>query len=240
MNTKTFQFNIKDVSEEGIIEGYASTFGGQPDSYGDVIQEGAFQATIEKGGANGRGLPLLWQHNPAEPLGKFTQMFENDKGLQVRAELALEVQKAREAHALAKKGIINAFSIGWDFARDSKGNIAEGAYEMIQGKKNIRLLKQVELWEVSLVTFPANNNATIGQVKDIFSEAKTERQLERSLKSIGISERGSKYIISMLDKKKFSWDGMTLDNELLGALGDTFRKPNDLENELLKLVSGLK
>ena len=239
METKNFQFEIKGVSDDGIIEGYASTFGGKADSYGDIISEGAFRETLAKGGRNGNGVPLLWQHNFGEPLGKFVEMTENKKGLKVVAELAMEVQRAKEAHALAKKSVINSFSIGWDFIRDNEGKSVDGAYEINERTGN-RHLKRVELWEVSLVTFPANVSASINKVKSIFRPGVSVREIEAGLHASGLSIKAAKFIISMMDKDKLSREGAALENSLLNIVEGALKRPNQLEEEFLKIAKTLK
>ena len=196
-NVKLFDvpFDIKEVTDDGIIEGFGAAFGGPPDSYGDIILEGAFKETIAKGGRNGTGFPMLWQHNYNEPIGIWTELIEKSKGLKVRGEVIKEVQKGKEAHALAKKKVITGLSIGWDYLRDIDGKVAEGAVEW-DDDRNIRFLKRLELWEISPVTFPANTRAQITKVKQIIDTTNIT-DLEKVLCDSGLSKKDAQHIISI-------------------------------------------
>lgn len=189
-------FEVKEVTEEGRIEGYGSTFGGKPDSYRDIVVKGAFKETIERGGRNGTGIPMLWQHNFNEPIGLWDTLAENSKGLKAGGNLVMEVQRAREAHALAKAKVITGLSMGWDFLRDKSGVVEKDAVEFDDNKK-IRYLKKVELWEISPVTFPANINANITNVKCLIEQAENERELEHALREVGISKTAAEYLVSI-------------------------------------------
>lgn len=150
MEYKVVQFETKDVDEEtGIFEGYAATFSNVPDSYGDIIDKGAFKKTLKEGGAR---IKILWNHLVNEPIGKPIEMYEDEKGLYIKGKLTLGVQRAKEVLALMKDGVINEMSIGYD-------TITE-AWE-----KQIRHLKEVRLWDTSPVTFAANPEAVITGVK---------------------------------------------------------------------------
>lgn len=185
----SFEIDTKEVDEEsGTFKGYGSTFGGKPDSYGDIIVEGAFSETLQKGGRNGNGVfPLLWQHDPDNPIGKWTQLAENKKGLLSVGKLTKGVQKADEALLLLKDGAINGLSIGYTIPKDG----AE-----IDEKTRTRYIKKIDLWEISLVTFPANTRAQVTAVKKII-EAENERELEKALRDEGLSVNLSKTLVSM-------------------------------------------
>lgn len=148
---KTLQFEIKAVDEEtGIFSGYAATFAKVPDSYGDIIDRGAFVKTLKE---MGRRIKILWQHNVMEPIGKPSEMTEDDKGLLVKGKLSLGVQRAREVLSLMKDGVITEMSIGYDTVKQ----------ETIEG---IRHLKELKLYDISPVTFAANPDAQIMAVKE--------------------------------------------------------------------------
>lgn len=184
-----FEVKAEDVNSDGTFKGYGSTFGGKPDSYGDVVARGAFLETISKGGRNGFGIAMLWQHNYDMIPGVWTSLMENSKGLKVEGKLALETQLGHDAHALMKMDppAIKGLSIGYtvdkaDVERDPK--------------TEIRTLKRIELWEISLVTFPANTRAQVTGVKN-FECAKTAREFEAALRDAGLSVREAKYITSL-------------------------------------------
>ena len=129
---------LKDGAE---IAGYASLFGAE-DHGGDVVQEGAYGRSLAQLARAGRSVKMLWQHDPSRPIGIWDQVVEDERGLFVKGRLLLEVQAAREAHVLLQAGAIDGLSIGYRTLRAEK---AAGGR---------RLLHEIELWEVSLVTFP--------------------------------------------------------------------------------------
>ena len=168
-------FEIKEVNEDGSFVGYGSTFGGKPDSYGDIVESGAFADTITKGGRNRTGIALLWQHNPDQPVGVWTSLVEDKKGLKAEGLLAMKTQKGAEAYELMKMKAVGGLSIGYSSMVEEYDKVAK-----------VRRIKQAELWEISIVTFPANINARITVVKSIES-ASTPRELEAALREAGLS-----------------------------------------------------
>ena len=129
------------VTEGQVVEGYASLFG-QRDQGGDTVQAGAYGASLKALAAQGRRVKMLWQHDPGQPIGVWEEVREDAKGLYVKGRILTEVERGREAAALLSAGAIDGLSIGYRTLRaerDAKGQ---------------RLLAEVELWEVSLVTFP--------------------------------------------------------------------------------------
>ena len=136
---------LKDETE---IAGYASIFGAA-DHGGDVVQPGAYGASLASLAKAGRGVKMLWQHDPSRPIGVWDEVREDKRGLFVRGRLLPDVQAGREALVLLKAGAIDGLSIGYRTVRSEK---AAG------GK---RLLHEIELWEVSLVTFPMLSDARV-------------------------------------------------------------------------------
>ena len=155
-------FEIKDTAPNGTFQGYASTFGGDPDSHGHVIVEGAFKKTLAKGGRNRTGIAMLFAHDVHSPIGRWTELHEDSKGLWVEGRLSMGTNKGREVFELLRDGALQHMSIGFDFPRDEQGNIKAGAIEQANG---VTYLKELELWEISLVTFPANIGAVVTRVK---------------------------------------------------------------------------
>ena len=142
LETKDLAFEqVATVAEDGRIEGYASLFG-VPDQGGDVVEAGAFARSLERLRAAGRAVKLLWQHDPAEPMGVWDLVSEDSKGLRVRGRLLTETRRGREALALLRAGAMDGLSIGYRAIRSARG---EGGG---------RVLTEIDLWEVSLVTFP--------------------------------------------------------------------------------------
>lgn len=132
-----------------VIEGYASYFG-QRDKGGDIVQPGAYGACLKALAARGGSVKMLWQHDPAQPIGVWEDVREDDKGLYVKGRLLSDVAKGREAMALIGAGAIDGLSIGYRTIRAQKNENGQ------------RLLSELELWEVSLVTFPMLCNARVG------------------------------------------------------------------------------
>lgn len=141
------------TDEAGLLSGYASVFGGEPDSYGDVIVRGAFAASLAEHKTAGTAPLLLWQHDPSEPIGVWLELREDATGLAVSGRLILETRRGQEAYALLKAGALNGLSIGFR-TRDSERRAGGG-----------RNLKNLELIEISLVSIPAATRARVTSVK---------------------------------------------------------------------------
>ncbi|MEM1428771.1 MAG: HK97 family phage prohead protease [Pseudomonadota bacterium] len=131
------------------IEGYASLYGLE-DRGGDVVQPGAYSASLARLAADGRKVKMLWQHDPAIPIGVWDEVREDARGLLVKGRLLREVAQGREAATLVEAGAIDGLSIGYRTKRAER----DGA-----GR---RMLHELELWEVSLVTFPMLAEARVG------------------------------------------------------------------------------
>ena len=138
------------LTDEAVIEGYASLFG-VADQGGDLVLPGAFAASLKKLAAKGDKVRMLWQHDPTRPIGVWDEVHEDRKGLWVKGRLLPDVAQAREAAALITAGAIDGLSIGYRTIRADR-----------DGKLR-RQLVEVDLWEVSLVTFPMLPEAKIGQ-----------------------------------------------------------------------------
>lgn len=167
-------FEVKELdSATGEFEGYASVFGVK-DWYRDVVMPGAFKESLAEHKKNGTMPKLLWQHDSHSPIGIFTDMYEDEKGLYAKGKLLLDVTLGREAYTLLKHKAVDAMSIGYSTRR----------YEIVEDETDdmdgVRKLLQVDLWETSLVTFPANESALITNVKGEES-LPTEREFERWL-----------------------------------------------------------
>lgn len=140
------------LHDGAVIEGYASLFG-QPDQGNDVVLKGAYARSLERLARTGGKVRMLWQHDPARPIGVWDEICEDARGLRVKGRLLTEVAQAREAAALIAAGALDGLSIGYrtvSAERDGKGR---------------RNLAEIELWEVSLVTFPMLPSARLMQGK---------------------------------------------------------------------------
>ncbi len=142
---------LAKVSAEGAFEGYASLFG-VVDLGRDLVAAGAFRETLLAKPI--RAIKLLWQHDPAHPLGVWRDIREDGRGLRVSGKLDLAVAKAREVHALMLSGAVDGLSIGFRTER-SRRDPATG----------VRRLEKLDLWEISIVTFPMLPGARVAAVK---------------------------------------------------------------------------
>jgi uncharacterized protein len=144
---------LAKVSTDGAFEGYASLFG-VVDLGRDRVVPGAFRECLAR--KPPRAVKLLWQHDPLHPLGLWEEISEDRKGLHVRGQLNLAVAKAREVHALMRSGAVDGLSIGFRTERSRK-DAATG----------VRNLEKLDLWEVSIVTFPMLPGARVSAVKGV-------------------------------------------------------------------------
>lgn len=188
MKTKHLQIplEIKSVDENGTFTGYGSVFHNE-DSYGDVVRPGAFKNSLEKWAKKGRLPPMLWQHKTSEPIGVFTKMHEDTHGLYVEGRLLIDdIPQARSAHALLKEKALGGMSIGY------REILIEQDH-----KEKITNLLELDLWEVSIVTFPANEAATVDSVKADFSDGlPTLPEFEKFLRDAGFSKAQATAIAS--------------------------------------------
>lgn len=179
MNKKDLSFEIKAVSDDGLFSGYASVFD-NVDSYGDIVRKGAFVESIGEWEAKGKMPPILWNHDPSDPIGVYTKMQEDDKGLYVEGKLLIDdVPRARQTHALMKAGVIDGLSIGYR-VKEYLYNVDEEVTDLIK----------LSLREVSIVTFPANPETRIEAVKSRLDagELPTLPEFEKFLREAGFSK----------------------------------------------------
>lgn len=177
---RDLQLTIKSVSETGEFEGYGSVFGVK-DSHADIIVPGAFQKSLAAWGLKGRLPALLWMHDVKEPIGIYTEMREDAVGLYVKGRLLIDADPlAKRAHAHMKAGSLSGLSIGYVLPDDS--------YDYDKDK-GAWLLKEIDLWEVSLVTFPSNDVARISEVKSLLERGETPppSKVEKALREVGFS-----------------------------------------------------
>lgn len=204
---RDFPLEVKEITEEGRFSGYASVFD-VIDYYDDEIVRGAFANSIAE------KMPvMLWQHDSAEPIGVYESIREDDIGLWIEGRLLLDLEKGREAYILLKNQAIRGLSIGfvpilWEWEN--------------RESRRIRVLKEIDLWEVSLVTFPANPKALVDDVKSI----KTIRDVEDTLRDAGFSRTEAKALIAAC--KSAQRDAEEEDEELKAA------------QKLLNLMKGKK
>ena len=161
--------------ETGIFEGYASVWN-EPDGYGDTIKPGAFKRTLSK---RSSGPSMFWNHDPGQPIGVWTELVEDARGLRVKGQLVTETVKGAEALALLKVGAISGLSIGFRALRSERG------------PNGGRVLTEIELVEISLVTLPAASKARITSVKGAAGPADAAAFAEAARRA-ALSIRGTK------------------------------------------------
>ena len=199
------ELKAMDGEEEnkGMFEGYASVFN-NADLGNDVILSGAFTKSLKKTGA--KGVKLLYQHKADMPIGVFESIEEDKRGLKVRGKLALQTQMGHEAYELMNMGALDGLSIG--FRVSPKGQ----SYDA-KGKR--RMIKEVELMEISLVTFPMNPKAKIRSVK---GDEFTIREWENGLRDVFHLSRSEAKMAAKAVHDAFNQRDADLDADLAAAV----------------------
>jgi HK97 family phage prohead protease len=204
-----------DSSDLGTFSGYGSITG-NVDAHGDVIEKGAFADTISEHSEKGTMPKMLLQHglgfttDDALPIGVWTSMVENSRGLKLSGKLfALDTDRGKYIHAGLKAGALDGLSIGFRIKDQTLGT---------KPSEPKRLIKSVDLVEVSVVTQPANPKARIGHAK---SEDVTIREFERFLRDEGGFSRAAAESIALHGFKQFSVEPRD-EEELKSALADSF------------------
>jgi len=210
-DTQIIPFEFKaahseDEEEKGIFEGYGSIFGNK-DLGNDIVEAGAFSKSLRKIKPN--QVKLLWQHKQDQPIGVFESIKEDGDGLAVKGRLALGTQQGREAFELMKMGALDGLSIGY------KADPNKQSYDE---RRRRRMLKEVDLMEISLVTFPMNPKARVTAVKAC---DRTIRDWETFLREEGELSRSeakvcAKALVNSLTKHRD--DGQTEISESINTL----------------------
>ena len=144
-------FDAKAIRDDGSFEGYASVFG-NVDAARDIVAPGAFAASLR----SGRRVKMLWQHDPGAPIGRWTSLAEDSRGLYARGQLLREIARGNEVYALMKAEAVDGLSIGFRTLDDA-----------VDPATGVRTLKAIDLFEISVVTFPANDLAMVGTVHSL-------------------------------------------------------------------------
>lgn len=185
MQRLDFSLELKAVSDDGTFEGYASVFGNR-DGGGDIVEPGAFTKTLRERGP--KGIKMLADHDPTKRIGVWEAMSEDAHGLMVKGRLLTEKAIGKEAHIDLKAGALDGMSIGYRVKSD--------AYD---GRRRARLLKEVDLFEISLVPFPMNEAARVTAVKSLTVDE--IRELEDALRDEGrLSGAEAKRSLSVFKK----------------------------------------
>jgi uncharacterized protein len=166
---KFHALDLKSVADDGLFEGYAALFN-REDLGHDVIAPGAFTESLRAKGPD--HVKLLFQHDPNQPIGVWSILREDAKGLYAQGRLMPDVARAREVLSLMRAGALDGLSIG---------------FKTIKGRRDARTgtrrLEKIDLWEISIVTFPMQPDARIGAIKarPFAERVPTTREFERWL-----------------------------------------------------------
>ena len=180
---KYADLSLTDLAGDGSFSGYASLFG-EIDLGKDMIERGAFSRSLQKRGAG--GVRMLFQHDPCEPIGAWTKIREDGRGLYVEGVLSADVARAREVHALMKAGGLDGLSIGFQTVR-----------ARTDAKSGVRRVLEADLWEISIVTFPMLPSARIANVKQAGDMFPTIREFERWLtRDAGLSRKAARRLLA--------------------------------------------
>ncbi|MFP5075735.1 HK97 family phage prohead protease [Rhizobium sp. YIM 134829] len=181
--TKAYaEWTLKGLSGEGRFSGYASVFD-EVDLGKDRIERGAFEHSLTRRGAS--GVRMLFQHDPNQPIGTWTVIREDGRGLYVEGQLSPGVARAREVHQLMKNGALDGLSIGFRTVR-----------ARTDAKSGVRRVLEADLWEISIVTFPMLPSARVSDVKQAryFRDGDTElvRTLRRAARMMAFNLKGTR------------------------------------------------
>ena len=180
---RKFGLVLDEVEADGVFSGYASLFG-RVDLGKDVVEKGAFAASLKARGA--AGIRMLFQHDPAEPIGVWSEIREDARGLFVRGRLTKDVARAREVLSLMRGGALDGLSIGFRAVR-AKSDPRSG----------VRRIMEADLWEISVVTFPMLPDARIDTVKGRRRRLPTMREFESWLtRDAGLTRGEARCVIA--------------------------------------------
>lgn len=206
---ETLNVKMDDIkSSGGAFTGYGAIFE-QMDQGGDVIRPGAFAASLARHKAAGTLPAMLYQHDPNRPIGVWTKMEEDARGLMVEGRLVMEAPDGKATAALLEAGALRGLSIGYKTTRASSSG---------QGG---RYLEEIDLWEVSMVTFPMQPSAQVDQ-KSIDACA-TIRDCEQALRSMGLSQRAATGMVGRIK-----------------AINDADRDGRDAADRIKRALDGMR
>ncbi|MGL6606609.1 HK97 family phage prohead protease [Aeromonas hydrophila] len=166
--------NFAAEQEEGRFTAYGNVFD-VIDSYRDVTMKGAFRKSIQQHKAAGTSPRMLWNHNPDEVIGKWESFVEDEHGLKMEGVLALGTQRGRETYELLKMGALDSLSIGYVVTKEKFDSV-----------KKLNYLEELDLFEVSVVTFPANKESVVTDVKSEQEEVENTEQLNTDVEETNV------------------------------------------------------
>lgn len=178
---------IKSLEGDGLFVGYASVFG-EVDAQKEIVAAGAFKRSLAKMREKGQSPAMLWMHDPTQPIGMWVAMSEDENGLVVQGRLALSTQKGREAYELLMMKALTGLSIGYRVVSSK-----------IDRHRKARVLTDVDLFEISLVTFPANDAARISDVKSP-KKAVTKKRITKRKAREKVDKAATKKVVARIHK----------------------------------------
>lgn len=234
MYYKTMQLK---ADEAGRISGFFSTYEKTPDSYGDIIEPGAFTKTIEKRKESGHPFPLCWNHDFSSVIGVVDTIEEKEIGPYIEASF-LDTALAQDVRKMVQSGAVYQFSFAYDVLKSREPNTEEKS----NGVLNV--LEEVEVFEISVVTVPANQNAVVTDIKGaIEAEIKAGRRNNKS------DEETIKQIISLaqslLTKEDDKTEEEEAEEEAKSEVNEASEEPKDDGNskraeDLLEKIKSMK
>lgn len=175
MDHKCKEFRVKSAEDSGTISGYFSTYDREPDSYGDIIAPGAFTETIKKRAESGHPFPLCWNHDLDQIIGKVDSIEDTDKGPLMTASF-FDTPLAQEKREIVKSGVVYQFSFAYDIEDWEEVELEDG--------RKVNELRKLNLFEVSIVPIPANQNAVMTEVKAGRRNRKSDEDIIKQIISL--------------------------------------------------------
>lgn len=224
-------FELKEPDENGVVEGYASTWTEEPDSYGDIVIQGAFEETLKKRAESGHPFPLCFGHDLNQIIGKVDEIEEDDTGLKVRASF-FSSALAQEKRELVKEGVVWQFSFAYDILASEVPSEAEKAAGILQK------LTKLDLYEVSLVPIPANQSAIVTDIKAGEPEVKSGKR--NSAKDADAIRQAISLLQGVLGEIEESDDSDGKDDSEANEASEERKKSNPAKESLLNYINNLK
>lgn len=242
-------FELKATGDNGKVEGYASTWTKEPDSYGDIVVKGAFEETLKKKAATGHPFPLCYGHDLNQIIGKIDKIEEDDTGLKIEASF-LSTALAQEKRELVKEGIVWQFS----FAYDVLGYERPTEEERKAGIMN--KLTKLDLYEISLVPVPANQTAVVTEIKsgeskekdaavlqgnpEAFAEIMQKSGKRNSKKDAEAIKQAISLLQGVLGEIEESDDDDGKDDSEANEASEEQKKSNPAKESLLEYINNIK
>ena len=182
--------DLKQATLDGEFEGYASLFD-REDLSRDVIMPGAFRATLNQ--RRPAGIKMLYQHDPAQPIGLWQRIYEDARGLFARGRLMTELARSREVLAMMRAGAIDGLSIGF--------RVVDGRRDRRSG---VRRLHKIDLWEISVVTFPMMPDARVSSIKTESNHGRGSARVEFErwlMRDLGLTCREARSVMRGSDRE---------------------------------------